>query len=117
MKPIVMVAAAILLARFGYGAETNSPTVVIEMGAGALTTQQQKEFVKKLAALPVGASRDVVLKVLGEPTGNDTNSAMWLYQWPVPGTYPGVILTFGTNGLCKAHVGHGHTPPPPEGPE
>ena len=100
--------AATFIASLAQGAETNGPVVIIPKGVVA-ATQQQKDFLKNIAALSPGASRDAVLKAVGKPV--DTNSATWFYELnegPEGGYYVIAFVTFGPNGLSKARVDHGH---------
>jgi len=77
MKQIMIIMVATFVACLVQGAETNAPVVAIPKGVVA-ATQEQKDFLNNLVALSAGASRDAVLKAVGEPA--DTNSAVWFYE-------------------------------------
>ncbi len=92
-----------------WAAETNTPAVSIPKGVVA-ASQEQKTFIKALAELPLGASREAVRQALGTPA--QTNAIAWLYHLKEDriegGYYITASLTFATTGLAQGTVEFGH---------
>ena len=97
------------MANLALSAEPPAPAITIPPGAIA-ASQAQKEFINKLATLPVGSSKADVVKALGAPA--DQNASKWFYELHEDriegGYYITAELAFDTNGLAGGSVGYGH---------
>jgi hypothetical protein len=108
MKGIFYATMLTLMANLALRAEPPAPAITIPPGVIA-ASQAQKEFISKLATLPVGASKTDVVTALGSPA--DQNAAKWSYQINEDqegGYYLRADLTFGINGLTGGGVSYGH---------
>ena len=109
MKRIFYAAILTLMAAFVLSAEPPTPAITIPPGVIA-ASQVQKEFISKLATLPVGAPKADVVAALGDPA--DQNASKWFYELKEDriegGYYITAELAFDTNGLTGGSVGYGH---------
>ena len=109
MKIVIYAAILMLMADLVLSAEPPAPAITIPPGVIA-ASQAQKELIKKLAILPVGASKADVITAIGAPA--DPNTSKWYYELHEDrlegGYYITAELTFTTNGLADGRVGYGH---------
>jgi hypothetical protein len=109
MKTKIIFTLLMLAAGSVWGAETNATAVCIPQGVVA-ASPAQKTFIKALAELPLGASRETVRQALGTPA--QTNAIAWLYDLKEDriegGYYITASLTFATIGLACGTVEFGH---------